>query len=137
MKKVTLLLVALQLSFLCSAQAHLGSTEAEIKALHPDNTWTVDFANDGTKYISSEMALGTFVYYFDEETGVSEYCIQLPSSMTNLNTQVQIYNEKYVITSTTSWTAYLEGGAIMYIRLYYDNAYQLYAFQYLSVPFTD
>ncbi|MBK7443098.1 MAG: hypothetical protein IPI65_16765 [Bacteroidetes bacterium] len=136
MKTIKLLITLLLFPVAINAQAHLGLTETEIKALYPYNTWVSDYATDGTKYISSDMLYGNFVYYFDSN-GLSEYCLQIPSSMVNLNTQVQIYNQKYVITSTSSWTAYLEGGNIMYIRLKYDSQYELYSFQYSATPFVN
>ena len=117
---------------LSKAQAHLGSTLSEIKALHPENDFEIDYTKSGIKYASTDMALGTFIYYFDGTTGLSYLCVQIPSNLTNLNTQVEIYNKKYVVTSKTSWTAYLEGGSIMYIKLKYEEEYKLYSFIYSS-----
>jgi hypothetical protein len=70
MKKV-IFAVLFILPILVSAQAHLGSTLAEIKESHPDNVFTIDYTNQGQKYAQSEMYYGTFVYYFDNETGLS------------------------------------------------------------------
>jgi hypothetical protein len=129
MKKV-IFAVLFILPILVSAQAHLGSTLAEIKESHPDNVFTIDYTNQGQKYAQSEMYYGTFVYYFDNETGLSSFCIQIPKSMEALNAQVEVYNKKYVIVSETSWKAYLEGGTIMKINLSYDEEYKLYSFRY-------
>lgn len=128
------LIVALILSipFLSNAQAHLGSTLSEIKAMHTDKIFTTDYTNDGTKYASVEMPLGTFIYYFDGETGLSNLCIQIPNDMKALNTQVEIYNRKYVIVSETSWKAYLEGGGLLKIDLEYKEAQKLYVFYYTN-----
>jgi hypothetical protein len=116
----------------CKGQAHLGSTETEIRNLHPDNTFSVGYANNGQRYIYTKMAFGVFSYYFDSTTNLSVKCLQIPNNLTDLNTQVQIYNQKYVITSKTSWTAYLEGGGIMYIKLIYSDEYKLYEFIYTN-----
>lgn len=129
MKKLIFALI-LMLPLLGKAQAHLGSTLTDIKAMHPEKVFTVDYTNDGTKYAITDMPLGTFVYYFDAETGLSNFCMQIPNDMTALNTQVEIYNKKYVIVSETSWKAYLEGGSIMKINLTYDEENKLYVFTY-------
>lgn len=131
MKKVIFTLILL-LPLLGKAQAHLGSTLAEIKATYPDKVFTIDFTDQGQKYASAEMSYGTFVYYFDSETGLTYSCIQIPHNMTALNAQVEIYNKKYVIISETSWKAYLEGGGVMKINLIYDKDYELSYFNYTN-----
>ncbi len=129
MKKL-LFAVILMLPMLGKAQAHLGSTLAEIKAMYPDKVFKEDYTTSGIKYASAEMYYGTFVYYFDKETGLSDDCIQHPDNMIALNAQVEVYNKKYVIISETAWKAYLEGGSILKINLVYDETYGLYIFQY-------
>jgi hypothetical protein len=131
MKKLIFALIVM-LPILGKAQAHLGSTLADIKAMYPDKVFKVDYTTSGQKYASAEMYYGTFVYYFDKETGLSNYCIQHPDNMTALNAQVEVYNKKYVIISETSWKAYLEGGGILKIKLVYDEEYKLYVFQYTN-----
>ncbi|MBL0202183.1 MAG: hypothetical protein IPP81_19105 [Chitinophagaceae bacterium] len=113
-------------------QAHLGSTEYEIKAFHPENKWTTGYTNSGGKFISSDMIYGTFTYYFDTETKLSDYNIQIPFNLTTLNGQVEAYNKKYVITSETSWTAYLENGGMIYIKLIYNEELKIRYFSYRS-----
>ena len=131
MKKVIFALIVL-LPLLGKAQAHLGSTLAEIKASHPDKDFKIDYTKTGQKYAQAEMYYGTFVYYFDNETGLSNYCIQMPNNMTALNSQVEIYNKKYVIISEKSWKAYLEGGGLMNINLSYDEDFKIYFFSYTN-----
>lgn len=111
------------MSFLSiKAQAHLGSTEYQIKKMYPNNTFTVDYTlKSHIRYISTDFQYGNFTYYFDAETGLSKFCFQIPHSTGTMNAQVEIYNKKYVIISDTSWKAYLEGGGIMYINLVYDS----------------
>mgnify|MGYP001009222004 CR=1 FL=1 len=130
--KHLILILALSVPFLCNAQAHLGSTLSDIKQMHPDKTFTINYTDDGTKYASAEMSLGTYIYYFDKETALSYYCIQIPNNMTALNTQVEIYNKKYVIVSETSWKAYLDGGGLMKINLEYNENHKLYIFEYYN-----
>lgn len=113
-----------------NAQAHLGSTLTEIKTFHPENEFTVKYSDDGEKYAYSDMTYGTFFYYFDKESGLSYFCMQIPFNMTTLNGQVEAYNKKYVILSESSWKAYLEGGAIMKINLKYNEEYKVYVFYY-------
>ena len=76
------------------------------------------------------MSLGTFIYYFDNETGLTSFCIQIPKDLVSLKAQVEIYNKKYVIISETSWKAYLEGGGLMKINLKYDEDSKSYYFTY-------
>jgi len=49
-----------------------------------------------------------------------------------MNGQVEMYNKKYVITSDTSWTAYLEDGGIIHISLLYDSENKISFFSYSS-----
>jgi hypothetical protein len=128
--KNLILAIILMLPLLGKSQAHLGSTLAEIKALHPDKVFKIDYTKQGQKYASAEMYYGLFVYYFDSETGLSNYCLQIPDNMNALNAQVEVYNKKYVIISETSWKAYLEGGGLMKINLIYDEEYKMYVFHY-------
>ncbi len=122
--------LTLLLPLLGKAQAHLGSTLADIKERYPDKVFKINYSNKGQKYAIAEMNYGTFVYFFDSETGLSNFCMQIPDNMTALNAKVEDYNKKYVIVSETSWKAYLEGGIIMKINLIYDEDYKLYVFQY-------
>lgn len=129
------ILVTLLVTFLiCGAangQAHLGSTESAIKAMYPDKKWTSDYTTKtGVRYITADMVYGSFTYYFDKETKLSDYCMQIPFSNVTMNGQIEAYNKKYVITSDTSWTAYLDEGGIMYIKLIYDKENKISYFLY-------
>lgn len=111
-------------------QAHLGVSESSIKNRYPDNVWKTDYTKTGTRYISTDFFYGEFTYYFSKETGLTYHCIQIPFNIGKLNGQVEAYNKKYVITSDTSWTAYLNDGGIMYIVLKYDSESKLSIFTY-------
>ena len=123
-------IITLFISIYGNAQAHLGSTLEELKEMHPDKTFTIDYANSGKKFASADMTYGTFSYYFNKETGLTDFCIQIPNNITALNALVEIYNKKYVIVSETSWKAYLDGGAILYINLIYSEENKLSYFSY-------
>jgi len=129
MKKIAIILCVF-FAFTAKGQAHLGSPESEIKNLHSENSWKSGTTNDGTKYIYTDFNYGTFYYYFDSETKLSKLCIQYPFNVVRLNGQVEAYNKKYVITSDTSWTAYLEDGGIMYIKLMYNKESKISYFTY-------
>lgn len=129
MRRIFFTLVVV-LPLLGKAQAHLGSTLADIKSLHTDKVFTIKYTNDGQKYAYTNMYYGTFYYYFDKETGLSNFCMQIPDNMTALNAQIETYNKKYVIVSETSWKAYLEGGGLMKIRLEYNKENDVYVFYY-------
>ena len=133
MNKIKKIIFALTLLFplLGKAQAHLGSTLADLKEFHPDKTFEIDYTTTGTKYAKASMPLGTFVYYFNSE-GITVKCLQFPDNMTALNTQVEIYNKKYVIISEKSWKAYLEGGGLLKINLEYNEEEKFYVFHYTN-----
>lgn len=116
-----------------SAQAHMGITESEITNLHSDLIFKSSTTTAGIHYIYVNMSLGTFFYYFNKNTGLTDYCIQIPNDLASLNTQIGIYNKKYVTTSPRSWTAYLEGGGMMYIKLSYLTEQKKYYFEYKNV----
>jgi len=131
MKRLMFLLIVF-LPILSNAQAHLGSTEKEIRELHSDKTFEVGYSDDGEKYISAFMNYGTFWYYFDKETGLSNFCMQAVDKMSYLNGQVEAYNKKYVIVSDTEWKAYLEGGGVLKIKLSYNEEHKVYIFYYTN-----
>ncbi len=131
MKNLFLTLIVV-LPLFANAQAHLGSTEWEIRSIYPDKVFDKRYTSGGIKYIKAKMQLGTFFYYFGGKTGLSKMCLQLPESMIALNTQVEIYNNKYVIISETSWKAYLEDGGIMEISLLYYDDLKAYVFVYTN-----
>lgn len=129
MKKIFFLIIVI-FPILSNAQAHIGSTEKEIKDLYLDKTFETGFTDGGEKYISTFMYYGTFVYYFDKETKLSNSCLQIIDEMINLNAQVEAYNKKYVIISDSEWKAYLDGGSILKIKLSYDKENKFYVFDY-------
>ena len=131
MKRLLFLLFVF-LPILGNTQAHLGATEKEIRDLHSDKIFEVDYTDDGEKYISAFMIYGTFYYYFDKETGLSNNCMQIVDEMVYLNGQVEVYNNKYVVVSDTEWKAYLEGGGVLKINLSYNEEHKVYVFYYKS-----
>lgn len=131
MKKVFFALI-LAFPLFANAQAHLGETLSGLKSRYPDKYFKIEYASNGTKYTTAEQPFGTFVYYFDKETGLTSFCMQIPKSMTALNAQVEIYNKKYVILSENKWKAYLEGGGILNINLYYEDDIESYVFLYTN-----
>lgn len=133
MKKFILLLILsvgiLALPQKTFSQAHLGSSLETIKKMHPDNTFKPNFTTAGVKYVTTDMNLGLFAYYFNSK-GLTDMCVQIPYDMKCLNAQVEIYNKKYVIVNEKSWKAYLDGGYIMKIELEYDSDNEVYSFVY-------
>jgi beta-glucosidase/6-phospho-beta-glucosidase/beta-galactosidase len=115
-----------------NAQAHLGSTEQEIRGFHTDKYFKTDYTTDGIKYISTDFDFGTFYYYFNSQTSLTDLCIQIPKNSGAINAQAEIYNKKYTINSTTSWTAYLDDGGIISIKLQYNTQYKISVFIYKS-----
>lgn len=126
MKKI---IAALLFPVLCKSQAHIGSTEYEIRSMHTEVEFTRNWTKEGTKYLMGKMYYGTFIYYFDKN-GYTDFNIQIPTTIQDANSVVELYNKKYVITSKTSWTAYLEGGGIMKIDMVFDDGLNTYVFKY-------
>lgn len=110
-------------------QARLNKSEVEIRTSLPDIDMTRGWTNDGGKYLTAEFPQGIFIYYFDEY-GYTNLNLQIPRNMDETNTLVEIYNARYVATSKTSWTAYLDGGGVMQITMIYDDELQRYIFRY-------
>lgn len=129
MKQLIFLSLMLVSNFIY-AQAHLGATEKEIREIHNDKTFETGYTDGGEKYISAFMKYGTFFYYFDKETGYSNFCMQVIDELPYLNGQVEAYNNKYVIISDTEWKAYLEGGVVLNIKLKYNEEHKVYVFYY-------
>ena len=77
--------VIMLLPIIVKSQAHIGSTLSDIKAMHSDKIFTTNYTKDGEKYVYTDMPLGTFYYYFDNETSLSYLCIQIPNDMKALN----------------------------------------------------
>ena len=128
--KNLLLLLLISIPTFSSAQAHLFSSESEIKKLYPDKTFEIGYSEDGEKYIHTFMKYGTFFYYFDQESGLSNFCMQIIEEIPNLNGQVEAYNNQYVIISDNKWKAYLNGGGIININLEYNKEHEVYVFYY-------
>lgn len=129
MKKLLFLLIAF-IPLFSIGQVHLGANMANIKAMYPNNTFKTESTVDSITFISTKMQYGTFFYYFDKVTGLSNTCIQIPNNMKDLNTQVEIYNREYVEISDISWKAYIEGGRILKILLSYETKINKYVFSY-------
>jgi hypothetical protein len=129
MKKLILSII-IAFPLLLSAQAHLSSTESEIKRLHPDKIFTTNYTNSGQKYISTKMKFGYFAYFFDSKTNLTTECIQVAYDLPSLNAQIEIYNRTYVIISDTQWKAYLNNGGIINIELEYDSEHNSNIFTY-------
>ena len=131
MKHLTFALIIL-LPLFGKAQAHLGATATEIKSNYPEKIFESGITSKGDRYLYTDMDLGTFYFCFDEQTGLTDMCLQIPKNMIALNTQVEIYNKKYVILSETSWKAYLEDGGMINIKLSYSEELKTYMFIYTS-----
>ena len=128
MKKI-LLLLALTATIFVKAQAHIGVTFGDLKSYYPNKVFTYGYLSNGLMYVSTNFEHGTFYYYFNE-VGTTYLCCQVPYTSLDVNAQAEIYNRKYTINSTNSWTAYLDNGGIMNIKLRYDNEMQTYVFTY-------
>jgi hypothetical protein len=126
----SILVLFLLFSLSGKTQAHLGSSLAELKSFNPDKNFKIEYTDDGSKYTTADHALGTFIYCFDKETNLTYMCMQIPHELEALNAQIEIYNNKYVIISDSSWKAYLDGGGTMNINLKYDEDYGTYIFYY-------
>lgn len=123
------LLILLLFPVVLHGQARLGKSEVNIRETLSDINVTRGWTKDGQKYLMASFDYGTFIYYFDKN-GLSNFNIQIPRTIQDANVQAEIYNKKYVIKSSTLWTAYLDGGGIMNIEMIFDEELNTYIFKY-------
>jgi hypothetical protein len=129
--KRNILLIILFIPFLGIAQLpYLGNNLDDLKKIYSDKSLTISFANDGTKIATVQTENGNYNYYFNSETGITDYCIQFMPNNKLLNYQVEWYNKNFVTISEKSWKAYLDKGKIMNIELKYDEKYDVTSFHY-------
>jgi hypothetical protein len=126
----TLYLIAfLFLPFLVCAQARLGSTYADLVQEYSDQYLEIRYANDGTPYTIVNFSFGSAAHYFNENFLVKK-SILIPYTIKDLNSIIQVYNDKYVVLSETAWKAYVDGGGIINITLTYNEDTNHYIFHY-------
>lgn len=92
-------------------QARLGWTEKQIRTEFSNQTFTSDYADDGTKYISFRKQDYSVAYFFNND-GLCYLVFVSPYSQQLVNALVQKYNNEYVIISNTKWQYYTSGGII-------------------------
>jgi len=103
------------------AQARLGSTSAAIRSEFAASEYHLKsgYLEDGTLYITIEVARASVIYYFNKNL----FCIMTliaPDDQGALNYYVELYNKTYVVISAKQWRAYLEEG-IADIELVYPD----------------
>lgn len=119
MKRLLIVFLFISISFSSFSQAMLGYTAYDIKMNFSSNVFTDGVTDYGDKYISTFFKRALVGYYFNAE-GYTDRIIIIPSSQGNLNYYVESYNSRYVIISSTKWTAYSDGG-IMNIELIFPD----------------
>lgn len=123
--------LSILLPFTIVAQAHLGSPADEVMNYHPEVKWYRGETTNGTKYLTADMPLGRFYYYFNDE-GYTDFNFQIPYDIISTNKQVAIYNEKYVKNGENAWKAYLKNGFVMNIEMIWDSELNSFVFKYFE-----
>lgn len=137
MKKV-LLIIAMLITAAMTTRAQksdyalvqLRATEKEIRSMFPYVSFEYHNSDNGTPYLERRWDDEWFCYYFSKETGDCFEVFEQPTTQGRINQLAEIYNKKYAITSERSWTAYLDGGRIQYIKMVYIEATGKFAFTY-------
>jgi hypothetical protein len=128
MKKLIAIFFAV-IPFFVKGQAYLGLTFDELKQTVEGRPLETGFLTDGFWYAKTNYDLGTFVYCFSNE-GHIVLCYQVPFNQGCVNAQAESYNNKYTITSNTTWVAYLANGGIMHIAMIYNEELETFIFKY-------
>lgn len=135
MKKVLLIALLITASMEMKAQdgtyavVQLNATQKEIRSMFPSVRFDNFASNNGTPVLERAYNDEYIFYYFDEDGNCFEVFEQ-PTTQGRVNQLAELYNKKYVITSNRSWTAYLDGGAINYIKMIYIKDTGKFAFTY-------
>ena len=112
------LLLIINLAF---SQARLGSSVDDIKNEFGEAEYNLKsgYSDDGTYYVTISTDRATVIYYFSKEK-ICTLCMIVPDNQGALNFYVELYNEQYVIVSSTEWKMY-SGGGIAEISLIYPD----------------
>ena len=121
MKRTILTILFGITSVIVLGQARLGSTASEIKSEFWESSYKQKsgYDKEGDYYITIETGRATVMYYFDTDK-VCIATVIVPDNQGALNFYVELYNERYVIVSSTQWKMYSKGG-ISNIELVYPE----------------
>lgn len=128
MKKIISFLILLIPIFGLSQVPYLGNSLYDLEKKYPNKNLKISFAKDDTKIATVETENGNYNYYFDNKTGITDYCIQFLPNNKLLNYQIEFYNKNFVVISDKNWKAYLSDGVILTINLIYDPESKLTSF---------
>jgi len=93
------------------SQARIGNSIKDIKDEFKDPVYklTSGINNYGIDYISVETERASIVYYFNDEN-ICYITIIVPDNQGAINYYVELYNNQYVIVSSTEWKMYSKKG---------------------------
>ncbi len=114
-------------SLFTMAQAKIGFTEQQIRDSLPFVSFKKGETDNSIRYIVYNNDRAIIAYYFDD-FGRCYLTAVLPNTQGDLNYFVEVYNNRYVIISSTEWRAYLKNG-ILKIKLIYPDDNSLAFFQ--------
>jgi hypothetical protein len=125
--KRLLTLLFIILSTTCFCQFRKGYSESKVRAEFNFLSFTTEYAENNTKYITADMDYGTFIMFFFKY----DECIKTVISTKDkkyLHGKIQYLNNNCTIISKTEWNDYLEH-SIVTINLEIINGYYCIIFQ--------
>ena len=121
MKKILLTLFFMVMGITIFGQSRLGSTVSDIKSEFWEKKYDrkSGYTDNNQYYITIKTERANVIYYFDSNN-VCNLTAIIPDNQGALNFYVQLYNERYVIVSSTKWKMYSNNG-IADIELIYPE----------------
>lgn len=117
---LTLILIMFYLSY-SYGQARIGYSAQEIKSEYWESEYntTSGYNEDGIYYVSLETEKAFVIHFFNTDK-ISVMSLISPNNQGALNFYVELYNNRYVIVSSTEWKMYSKNG-ILNIKLIYPD----------------
>jgi hypothetical protein len=114
MKKLLLILMLVPMFGI--SQARLGSTRAELFDEFAQYFPKFESPINGEPHMHFEMERALVIHYFNREN-ICVLSVISPKNQGDLNFFVEMYNNQYVIVSSTEWRMYSENGNIATVEL--------------------
>ena len=108
MKNLLISLFLLLTVVFANAQCRVGSAYSDIYSEFENREPSVHFTDEGQLYLSTKLAIGNVLFYFDSDKICSETVI-FPKDDDAVNFYVESFNKHYVIMSPTTWRMYSNG----------------------------
>ena len=134
MKKAILLIVVVLSAIASYSQCMLGYTEAQVRKEKPTAIIRSEYGKNGAKYITydnpseNKKFKFSWTHYFNNN-GAIIMSILIPRNPEGYISVVEIFNNRFVIKSSTEWVMY-EDGLPISVNLVYHEETGIYYFKY-------